>query len=62
MSTVGNKLFDGIEFQLNVVIKAIADNEITQARGLQILLDNETCIPFYTANEVKAILDRGVVE
>ena len=39
MSTVGNKLFDGIEFQLNVVIKAIADNEITQARGLQILLD-----------------------
>tara|TARA_R110001606_G_C15039997_1_gene612117 strand:+ start:227 stop:415 length:189 start_codon:yes stop_codon:yes gene_type:complete len=62
MSTVGNKLFDGIEFQLNVVIKAIADNEITQARGLQILLDNETCIPFYTANEVKVILDRGVVE
>ena len=62
MSTVGNKLFDGIEFQLNIVIKAIADNEITQARGLQILLDNETCIPFYTANEVKAILDRGVVE
>lgn len=62
MSTVGNKLFDGIEFQLNVVIKAIADKEITQARGLQILLDNETCIPFYTTNEVKAILDRGVVE
>ena len=62
MSTVGNKLFDGIEFQLNVVIKAIADNEITQARGLQLLLDNEPCIPFYTANEVKAILDRGVVE
>jgi len=62
MSTVGNKLFDGIEFQLNVVIKAIADNEITQARGLEILLDNKTCVPFYTANEVKAILDRGVVE
>jgi len=62
MSTVGNKLFDGIEFQLNVVIKAIADNEITQARGLEILLDNKTCVPFYTANEVKTILDRGVVE
>ncbi len=62
MRTVDSRFFDSCEFQLNVVIKAIADNEITQARGLQILLDNGTCIPFYTANEVKAILDRGVVE
>jgi len=62
MSTVDSRFFDSCEFQLNVIIRAIADNEITKKHGLSILLHNNTCMPFYTANEVKAILDRGVVE